>query len=87
MYYHKENKADLQNNQEIVRDFRGYIKNVVYRSDEYHKIMTRKVLYSLKGYKSHPLYFDIMMKNEEAYFIGENRGAIPLNISQKYASV
>jgi hypothetical protein len=81
MHYCKDDKESLQNNQEIVRDFTGYIKNVVYRSEEYHKIMTLKVLYSFKGFKSHPLYFDLMIKNEEAYYIGENRGAIPLNIS------
>lgn len=87
MHYCKDNKESLQNNQEIVRDFRGYIKNVVYRSEEYHKIMTRKVLYSFKGFKSHPLYFDLMIKNEEAHYIGEYRGAIPLNISSDCARV
>jgi len=81
MFNRKENKTNVQNSQEIVRDFRGYLRNVVYRSDEYHNIMRKKVLYSLKGYKSHPLYFDLMMKEGKAFYIGEMRGAIPLNIS------
>lgn len=79
MYNCKEDKANVQNIQEIIRDFKGYVRNVVYRSSEYENIMIRKVLYSLKGYKSHYLYFDLMIKKDRAYYIGDHKGKIPLN--------
>lgn len=87
MFNRKKNKTSLQNRQEVKQDFKGYVKNVIYRSEEYHKIMTRKGFYCLDGYKSHPTYIDLMIKEGKAYYIGEHRGIIPLSFSVKDDSI
>lgn len=80
MFFTRKNKQNQEKSQEIIRDFKGYVSHVIYRSPEYQSIMMKKACLSIKGYKSHPIYFDIMIKNERNYYIGENRGIIPLNI-------
>ncbi len=64
-----------QNLNAIERDFIGYKgRKILYKSDEYWKIMDRKCLYSGMGFRSHPSLFDIMVKDNKLFYIGLNNG-------------
>lgn len=62
------------NNKELLniipeRYFKGYKLNVLHGTREYIEIIELKTLLSLKGYKSHPVFFDILIKEGKYYFI------------------
>jgi hypothetical protein len=51
------------------RIFKGYKISVLHGTKQYIKIIELKTILSLKGYKSHPNYFDIVIKEDRNYFI------------------
>lgn len=53
-------------------EFRGFKKNIEYGSEEYQEILHKKTIYSLKGYKSNKDFFDIVEKDDEKIYLGEN---------------
>lgn len=55
--------------QENKRFFKGYKRSIEYRSRDYENIVMMKLSLSLRGYKSHPIFFDIMVKDGINYFI------------------
>ena len=51
------------------RNFKGYKINVLHGTKQYYKIIELKTILSIKGYKSHHNYFDIVVKENKNYFI------------------
>jgi hypothetical protein len=80
MFYKKKNKLKLKYSQGIVRDFKGYQENIIYRSPEYENIITIKAYLGPQGFKSHPDFFDIMTKDGKNFYICKKQGLILLNI-------
>jgi len=66
-------KETISNFQEIKLNFTGYIENIEYKSDEYYDLINKKIIYSIEGFQSHPIYFDIMRKNGINYYIGNRK--------------
>lgn len=61
----------------IIRDFYSYTgKNILYKSAEYWEIMNSKLKFSVRGFRSHPSLFDIMIKDNQLYYIGMNQEII-----------
>lgn len=75
--FRKQNKQKPILRLPIVRDFYSYTgKNILYKSAEYWEIMDRKLKFSVRGFRSHPLLFDIMVKGNELFYIGMNQNII-----------
>lgn len=72
LYNTKKYNTVNNTNQEIIRDFKGFKGRVIYGSSEYHDIMFKKVFYSVRGYRSHPILFDIMIKDGENLYLGSH---------------
>lgn len=63
----------------IIRDFYSYTGNkILYKSEEYFEIMNRKLKFSVRGFRSHPLLFDIMIKENHLYYIGINQEIVKI---------
>jgi hypothetical protein len=62
----KEKKEDL------IRDFKCFRKKIIYNSKEYKEIIFKKVVFGLRGFSSHPIFFDIMKKGENNFYIGDD---------------
>lgn len=80
MFYEKKNKLKAKYSQEIIRDFKGYHENIIYRSQEYQNIITMRAYLGPKGFKSHPKFFDVLTKDGQNFYICKKRGLILLNI-------
>lgn len=75
--FRKKNKQKANLLPAIERDFDSYTgKRIPYKSEEYWEIMNRKCLFSIKGFRSHPSLFDVMIRNDTLYYIGLNHGMV-----------
>jgi len=73
----KQNKQKRILRLPIVRDFYSYTGGkILYKSAEYFEIMDRKLRFSMRGFRSHPSLFDIMIKGNELFYIGINQNII-----------
>ncbi len=77
--FRKENTKNRILKLPIIRDFYSYTGNkILYKSKEYFEIMDRKVKFSVRGFRSHPLLFDIMIREDQLYYIGINQGIVKI---------
>lgn len=75
--------TESQRNQDFVRDFKAFRGRVIYGSSEYYDIMFKKVFYSLRGYRSHPILFDIMTKGSENLYLGSQPVKVSLEMNKE----
>ena len=70
----KDSKRNENIHQEIERSFKCYKKNITYRSKDYQNLIIIRAILSIKGYRSHPIFFDVMTKEGMSYFISLQTG-------------
>lgn len=75
--------TESQSDQALVRDFKAFRGRVIYGSSEYYDIMFKKVFYSLRGYRSHPILFDIMTKGSENLYLGSQPVKVSLEMNKE----
>jgi len=83
LYNTRKYNTKTRSDQAFVRDFKGFKGRVIYGSSQYQDIMFKKVFYSLRGYKSHPILFDIMTKEGENLYLGNHPVKVNLETNKE----
>lgn len=70
--------SDGSISQQTQRFFKCYKQDIEYRSENYQNIIVIKAVLSIKGYRSHPVFFDVMEKGGKKYFISVKDAIVSL---------
>lgn len=65
-------KDNPNTDKQLEHYFRGFVKPIKYGSLEYLRISNARLSLISEGYRHHPNYFDVMVKDEQLYLIEEN---------------